>query len=295
MADKKYVDEVTGTATTGHEWDGIQELDTPMPKWWLWTLYACIVWGIGYVIAYPAFPISSTISESSALGWTSRGALAGRMEEVRAERSVFTDQIAAKSIEDVTADPDLLRFSQAGGAATFRAFCSQCHGGAGSGRPGGYPNLQDDDWLWGGSIDDIHNTILNGIRNEDSPDARFSEMPAFGRDGILGNEEIAQVVEHVVKISGQESDANLAGPGATIFAENCAACHAEDGTGDQSQGAPNLTDAIWLFGGDRDSIAETVRNSRYGVMPAWGFNGYLTDYEIKMVSIYVHSLGGGVK
>jgi cytochrome c oxidase cbb3-type subunit 3 len=294
MADKKYVDEVTGTETTGHEWDGIQELDTPMPKWWLYTLYATVIWSVGYVIAYPAFPISSSISESSALGWSSRGRVADQIAEARAAQSVFTDQIAAKSIEEVMADPDLLRFSQAGGAATFRAFCSQCHGGAGSGRPGGYPTLQDDDWLWGGSIEELHHTIANGIRNEESPDARFSQMPAFGADGILGGEEIAQVVEHVLNISGQEHDAALAAEGATVFAENCAACHGETGTGDKEQGAPNLTDAIWLYGGERENITQTVRYSRAGVMPAWAYNGYLSDYEIKMVAIYVHSLGGGL-
>jgi len=294
MADKKYVDEVTGTETTGHEWDGIQELDTPMPKWWLYTLYGTMVWAVGYVIAFPAFPLSSGVSESSALGWSSRGAVAGQIADARAAQAVFTDQIAAKSIEDVMADPDLLRFSQAGGAATFRAFCSQCHGGGGSGRPGGYPNLQDDDWLWGGTIEAIHTTITNGVRNETSPDARFSQMPAFGAGGILNNEQVAAVVEHVRAISGQEHDAALATEGAAIFAENCAACHGEEGRGNHDLGAPNLTDAIWLYGGDRDSIAETVRYSRAGVMPAWGFTGYLKDYEIKMVAIYVHSLGGGL-
>ena len=295
MADERRVDEVTGTETTGHSWDGIEELDTPMPKWWLWTLYATIIWSIGYVIAFPAFPISSGVSEASALGWSSRGQVAEQIAEAREAQSVFTDQIAAMEINEVAADDELARFSRAGGAATFRAFCSQCHGGAGAGRPGGYPNLQDDDWLWGGTLEEIHHTIANGVRNNTSDDARFSQMPAFGRDGILGNQEIAQVVEYVLNISGQEHDAALAEAGATVYAENCAACHGETGMGDQAQGAPNLTDAIWLFGGDRADIAYTVRNSRYGVMPAWAYNGYLTDYEIKMVAIYVHGLGGGVQ
>lgn len=295
MADKRRVDDVTGIETTGHEWDGIEELDTPMPKWWLWTMYGTIVFALIYVVLFPAFPLSSATSTASALGWSSRGQLADRVAEHRAAQSVFTDRIAAMDIKEVAADEELARFSRAGGAATFRAFCSQCHGAAGSGRPGGYPNLQDDDWLWGGTLEEIHHTIAHGIRNAESDDARFAQMPAFGADGILSGEEVSQVVEHVLNISGQEHDAALAAPGATIYEENCAACHGEEGKGDQSQGAPNLTDAIWLFGGDRDSIAHTVRYSRNGVMPAWGFNGYLTDYEVTMVSIYVHGLGGGVE
>lgn len=294
MADHRRVDDVTGTETTGHSWDGIEELDTPMPRWWLYTLYALIIWGVIYVFFYPAFPIGN-LSTGGLLGWSSRGAVAEDIAEARVARSVFTDQIAAKSIEEVMADADLSRFARAGGAATFRAFCSQCHGGAGAGRPGGYPNLQDDDWLWGGGVNDIHFTIANGIRNELSPDAHFSQMPAFGADGILDNEQVAQVVEYVLSISDQEHDAELAKTGSEVYAENCAACHGETGTGDQEQGAPNLTDAIWLFGGDREAITETVRFSRAGVMPAWAYNGYLTDYEVTMVAIYVHSLGGGTQ
>ena len=156
----------------------------------------------------------------------------------------------------------------------------------------GYPNLLDSDWLWGGTMEDIHYTVTHGIRNETDPDedARFSQMPAFGKDEILEKEEIDQVVQYVRKISGQENDANLAAAGETVFMDNCSSCHAEDGTGDKDQGAPNLTDAIWLYGGDVDTITYTVTNARFGVMPNW--NERLSEADIRAVATYVHSLGG---
>ncbi len=151
------------------------------------------------------------------------------------------------------------------------------------------PTLSDDDWLWGGSMEDIHLTISHGIRNEDDDDARYSEMPVFGE--ILEPEEIEQAVNYVMSLSGTPNDAGLVGAGETVFLDNCAACHMEDGTGDRDQGAPNLTDAIWLYGGDYDTLIETVTYSRYGVMPTW--TNRLSEAEIRAVAAYVHQLGGG--
>ena len=176
------------------------------------------------------------------------------------------------------------------GSAVFKTWCAQCHGSGAAGAKG-YPNLLDDDWLWGGSVEDIHATVAHGIRNEDSDDARYSEMPAFGRDELLEKEEISQVVNYVMSLSGEAQDASKVEAGSVVFADNCASCHAEDGTGDREQGAPNLADAIWLYGGDYATLSETVTNSRYGVMPAW--NTRLTEAQIRAVSSYVHQLGGG--
>jgi cytochrome c oxidase cbb3-type subunit III len=155
----------------------------------------------------------------------------------------------------------------------------------------GYPNLLDDDWLWGGDMEAIHTTITHGIRNTTDADARYSEMPAFGRDELLEGPQIDAVVQHVLAISGQEHDAGLAAEGTAVFAENCASCHGEEGKGNRELGAPNLTDAIWLYGGDADALHYTVWNARYGVMPNW--NARLSEADIRSVAVYVHGLGGG--
>jgi len=288
MADKPEVDEVTGTDTTSHEWDGIRELNTPLPKWWLYTFYACIVWAIGYTIAYPAWPLV-TGATKGLLGYSTRGAFAESMVANQAAQSVYTDKIAALKLDQIAADPELMQFAQSGGAAIFRNYCSQCHGAGAAGvQKSGYPNLLDDDWLWGGTREDIHTTIQHGIRYEADEDTRVSEMPAFGADEILTPEDIEAVAEHVLSLSG-------AGPentdGATIFAENCAACHGDNGQGDHSLGAPNLSDQIWLYGGEKERVVETITYARAGVMPAWA--GRLDEEQIKQVALYVHSLGGG--
>jgi cytochrome c oxidase cbb3-type subunit 3 len=174
----------------------------------------------------------------------------------------------------------------AGGQSVFGDNCAACHGSAAQGSPG-YPNLADDDWLWGGTLDEIHTTIQHGIRAGDD-DTRESDMPAFGHEDVLENAEIEQVVEYVMSLSGS-GDAKAADQ--EIFADNCAACHGDDGKGLPEVGAPNLTDAIWLYGGSREAVTETVTASRHGVMPAW--SGVLDDAQIKQLALYVHSLGGG--
>ena len=286
MAAENDRDEVTGTNTTGHEWDGIKELDTPMPRWWLWTFYATIVWGIGYTIAYPAWPLISSAT-SGFLGYSSRAEVAQTIEVASAAQSVYLDRIAALDVAEVAADQELMSFSMAGGAAVFRTTCSQCHGTGGGGAPG-YPNLLDDAWLWGGDLEAIHTTIAYGVRS-DHENTRFSQMPAFA--GALERNQIEAVVEHVRFLSGQDHDAALAETGAGVFAENCAACHGDDAKGMVEMGAPDLTDVIWLYGGDHETLMRTVTRGRGGVMPAW--SGRLTEAQIKEVAVYVHSLGGG--
>ena len=275
--------------TTGHSWDGIEEFNNPLPRWWLWTLYATIVWAIAYSIAYPAWPLLNGATPGL-LGWSTRADVAAEIKAVDDANAAIESRLASADLTTVSADPDLNSYAINAGAAVFQTWCSQCHGAGASGAKG-YPNLLDDDWLWGGSIEEIHFTVANGIRNEENDDARYSEMPKFGADELLEAEEIEQVVNHVLKISGQEADAELAAAGAVIFEDNCASCHAEDGKGDRDQGAPNLTDAIWLYGGDKDTIRETVTFARFGVMPTWAAR--LSESDINAVVTYVHQLGGG--
>ncbi|AXI45233.1 cytochrome-c oxidase, cbb3-type subunit III [Sulfitobacter sp. SK012] len=286
MSDLK-VDEETGVETTGHVWDGIEELNNPLPRWWLWTLYACIVWAIAYSIAYPAWPMLSGAT-SGVLGYSSRGEVAEDIAAHEAKNQGLVVEFAAVELAALDPASDLNRYAVARGGSVFRAQCSQCHGSGAAGGVG-YPNLLDNDWLWGGDMDNITHSIRHGIRNDTDDDARYSEMPAFSE--ILETEEIDAIVEYVTSLSMPEFDAGMAEMGTVLFQDNCASCHGEKATGDRDLGAPNLADAIWLYGGDREALKYTVENARFGVMPAWGQR--LTDADVRAVSVYVHSLGGG--
>jgi cytochrome c oxidase cbb3-type subunit 3 len=281
-------DSITGTPTTGHEWDGIKELNNPLPRWWLWTFYATIVWAIAYSIAYPAWPLINTAT-AGLLGYSSRANVAREIADARAAQGQWLERISTSSLDQIASDPELLAFARAGGAAAFRVNCVQCHGsGAAGGR--GYPNLNDDDWLWGGTLEQIHKTLENGIRFAGDADTRDSQMPAFA-DGILTPAQISDVAEYVLKISGQTSDAAAATRGEQVFAENCVSCHGEKSEGNRELGAPRLTDPIWLLNGSKDAIIAQIGHPRMGVMPAW--KGRLDENTIKQLAIYVHSLGGG--
>ncbi len=275
--------------TTGHVWDGIEEFNNPLPRWWLWTLYICIIWAIGYAIAYPAWPML-TRATPGLLGWSTRGDVAADIAAVQEANAEINARLASTELTQISADGNLNSFAVSSGAAVFKTWCAQCHGSGAAGAKG-YPNLLDDDWLWGGDIEAIHTTVSHGIRNDDDDDARYSEMPAFGRDELLEGAEIDQVVNFVMSLSGDAQDASQVAAGSVIYEDNCSACHAEDGTGDREQGAPNLTDAIWLYGGDYATLSETVSNARYGVMPSW--NQRLSEAQVRAVSLYVHQLGGG--
>ncbi len=284
---KGRVDKETGVETTGHSWDGIEELNNPLPRWWLWTLYACIVWAIGYTIAYPAWPMVSGAT-SGLLGFSTRAQVAEQITEHEAKNAQLVTDLLNADLAAISPSDDLHRYAVARGGSVFAAQCSQCHGSGAAGAKG-YPNLLDDDWLWGGDVDAIAYTINHGIRNETDPDARYSEMPAFGE--FLSGEEIDAVVEYVVSLSSGDVDSTLAQEGRTVFADNCASCHGDEGLGDRELGAPNIADALWLYGGDRETLHETVYNARFGVMPAWGQR--LSDEDVRAVALYVHGLGGG--
>jgi cytochrome c oxidase cbb3-type subunit 3 len=275
--------------TTGHEWDGIREYDNPMPRWWLWTFYITIIWGIGYTIAYPAWPGIKGATEGL-LGYSTRAEVAADIEAVNVQNEAINARLATVELSAIETDPELNGYAKSAGAAVFKTWCAQCHGSGAAGAKG-YPNLLDNDWLWGGDIEAIHGTVTAGIRNEENFDARYSEMPAFGRDELLETEQIDQVVNFVMSLSGDPKDASLVSDGALVYADNCASCHGDAALGDREQGAPNLADAIWLFGGSYDDIRETVYNSRFGVMPNWDTR--LTEAQIRAVAAYVHQLGGG--
>jgi cytochrome c oxidase cbb3-type subunit 3 len=290
MADeKKRIDEPTGTETVGHEWDGIEELNTPLPRWWLWTFYVTIFWAVAYTIVYPAWPM---ISEATAgvLGWSSRGQLEQQLAAEEAKRAPIIRAIAATPVEQLEGNPQLMQAAIEGGRAAFRVNCVQCHGSGAAGSKG-YPNLNDDDWLWGGDMKSIHYSIENGIRNPGHDSTRTSQMPAFGRDGLLQASEIDDLTYYVRAISRQRRVDAPARRGAALFANNCAACHGPGAKGNRDLGAPDLTDAIWLYGGDEESVRKSIHDARFGVMPRWGEK--LDPATVKMLTAYVHSLGGG--
>ena len=277
--------------TTGHEWDGIEEFNNPLPRWWVWVFYATIVWGIGYSVAYPAWPLISGATPGL-LGASTRADVAAEIQRFDDANAAIKQQLINAELTEVSANADLMGYAERAGAAVFKTNCAQCHGSGAAGVEGkGYPNLLDDDWLWGGDIENIHTTVTHGIRNTTDADARYSEMPKFGADELLEPQQIQEVVEYVLQLSGQEHDAALASAGQTVYVDNCAACHMEDGSGDQAQGAPKLSDAIWLYGGSREAITQTVTYARFGVMPNW--NTRLSEDEIRAVALYVHSRGGG--
>ncbi|HRO12028.1 cytochrome-c oxidase, cbb3-type subunit III [Amaricoccus sp.] len=289
MATKREVDEATQTETTGHEWDGIKELDTPMPRWWLWTFYATIVWGVIYTILFPAWPLV-TGATPGLLGYSSRGTVAAEIDAAAARNAALDARLIEADLATVENDPELLRFATAGGAAVFRNNCAPCHGAGASGVVGHYPNLLDDDWLWGGTLADIQQTVSHGVRFEADADTRFSQMPAFGE--MLAPEEIDALTAYVLSLSGQASDApGDVQAGAQLFADNCSSCHGEDGTGGRDFGAPNLADGIWLYGGDAAAVHTSISDARFGIMPAFGDR--LRPDEIAKVAVYVHTLGGG--
>ena len=291
MADpsNEKLDTVTGFKTTGHEWDGIAELNQPLPRWWLWIFYACILFSVGYWIVYPAWPLVFSAT-NGVIGWNSRTAVDEAIAQLQADRGPMVDKLSKTEIAAIKDDPELLDFTRAYGSIAFKEDCAPCHG-AGGGGAKGYPNLIDDDWLWGGSIDNIAHTIAYGVRNANS-DSRYSEMPAFGRDGILTGAQIRDVTQYVRSLSGlpvpHGSDLEA---GAKIFADNCASCHGDDARGDQEIGAPNLTDAIWLYGSATPDVVATITNARNSSMPAWSER--LDPTTLKALTFYVHNLGGG--
>jgi len=289
MAEQNDIDHVSDKTTTGHDWDGIKELNTPLPRWWVLTFYASIIWAVGYWVMYPAWPLLSSYS-TGMLHYSSRADVAvelANLEKIRGEKMLA---LGAASLADIEKDPALLALARARGKTVFGDNCAPCHGSGAAGAKG-YPNLNDDDWLWGGSLDQIMQTIQYGIRSGHQK-THDSAMLAFGKEGILKPEQIVTVANYIRSLSGLPTAQGYdAAAGAKIFAENCTSCHGDTGKGNQEFGAPNLTDKIWLYGSDEANLVETITNGRAGVMPAWAER--LDSSTIKAMAVYVHSLGGG--
>lgn len=288
MAEHNDIDQVSGTATTGHQWDGIKELNTPLPRWWVITFYITIVWSFGYWIVYPAWPMLWSHT-TGILQYSSRADVAvelANLEKIRGDKMV---KLGAAPLAEIEKDPALLALARARGKTVFGDNCAPCHGSGGAGAKG-YPNLNDDDWIWGGSLDKILETIQYGVRSGHAK-AHEGAMLAFGKEGVLKKEQIVTVANYVRSLSGLPTAKYDAAEGGKIFAENCAACHGDAGKGNQELGAPDLTDKIWLYGSDEATLIETINNGRAGVMPAWVER--LDPSTVKALTVYVHSLGGG--
>lgn len=282
----KRIDEPTGVETVGHEWDGIEELNNPLPRWWLWTFYMTIVWALIYVVLYPAWPLLEKGTEG-VLGWTSRGQLADEMSAEELRRAPVLEAIAATPLERLPENSELMNLAVSGGAAAFRVHCVQCHGANAAGFEG-FPNLTDDEWLWGGDLRSIEYTLINGIRHPGDAETRTSLMPAFGRDGLLDAGQINQVTQYVLSMTDR---AQPTAAGAELYANNCSVCHGADGGGLRAFGTPSLNDAVWLYGSSEAQVHRQIAEPRHGVMPAW--EDRLDPATIKMLAAYVHSLGGG--
>jgi len=282
------VDAATGTATTGHEWDGIRELNTPLPKWWLYIFYATIVWSLGYWVVYPAIPLASSFTKG-VINYSSRAEVIAEVAQLTSARAPMVAQLAKASFDEIQKDTKLLTFARAQGKAAFGDNCAPCHG-AGGGGSKAFPNLADDDWLWGtGTLDDIQTTLTHGIRSTD-PQTRQGNMPAFG-DGVLKPTEISAVADYVRSLTvldvDKTADLKL---GQKIYVENCAACHGEDARGNHDLGSPNLSDQIWLYGSAKPTIVEGITKGRGGMMPNWGER--LDAGTIKALAVYVRTIGG---
>ncbi len=288
MADQRKRDEHTGFDDTGHEWDGIRELDRPLPRWWLWVWYASILTAVIMWILLPAWP-GLTGNTPGVLHLSDRAKVARDLKALAVQRGLEGRMLNDASLEQIEKDPKLQAYSLAAGQSIFGDNCATCHGQGGTGGKG-YPNLRDDVWLWGGTLEDIQHTITVGVRSGQS-DARVSQMPAFGRDQMLKAGEIDDLTEYVVALSHRPANAAAAARAAPIFAQQCVACHGPTGTGNQALGAPNLTDADWLYGSDRAAIHGQIWNGRGGVMPSW--RARFDPATIKALAVYIHANAGG--
>ncbi len=253
--------------TTGHNYDGIEEYDNPLPAWWFNMFVITIVWGIAYLIAYPGMG-----NFKGLLGWTQIEQYENRVAEAESRFRAERDRYLAMSVEDIADDPAVRKM----GMRMFGNNCAQCHGSDAKGSYG-FPNLTDDDWLWGGDPASIKATLVNG---------RQAVMPEWS--AILGDKGIQETTEYLLQMNGRDVDTALAEKGEAHFATYCVACHTAEGTGNMALGAPDLTNGIWLYGGTREQIAHTLRAGRNGQMPA--FKDTLSEDKIHILTAYVYGL-----
>jgi len=285
------VDTHSGVETTGHEWDGIRELNNPLPRWWRFIFWGSVVFAIVYWVLMPAWPALPGMQGHTpgVLQQSDRDDVSAAVSAARQERSALGAQLMGRDATDILKNHELSQLALSLGDSAFGDNCATCHGSGGRGAKG-YPRLADDVWLWGGSLEEIEYSIRHGIRTG-SDEARFSEMPAFGRDQFLTQDQIGDLVEYVTALSGRSAERPAVLRAAPVFQKECSSCHGVEGRGDRTKGAPNLTDADWLYGGDRVSVRRTIFGPRNGVMPAW--QDRFDDATIRALAVYVHSLGGG--
>jgi cytochrome c oxidase cbb3-type subunit 3 len=287
-------DPVSGRETTGHIWNGIKELDTPVPKGVLLFLIVTHIFAFAWWVLMPTWPVGNTYTKG-VLEVDQRRSVEQHLLESQEGRASWTRRIESESFAQIEADPRLMAIVRSTGHQLFGDNCAACHGVDGKGGKN-YPNLTDNDWIWGGTTEQIAQTMRIGV-NSDHPQARVSQMPSFGRDGILDADKVKSAATYVYALSHPEyvTAANRAAisAGGQVFQENCSVCHGENARGNQDLGAPNLTDTHWLYGGDLSQIVETVHGGRQGHMPTW--DERLTDAQIKILALYVHDLGAGAR
>lgn len=264
---KSRPDEVASGESMGHEWDGLQELNNPLPRWWLWLFYITIIFGLGYLVVFPGLG-----NFKGVIGWSSTGEYAAEVQQADANYGPIFAAFAAKPIATLAKDPDAIK----AGERLYSSYCSQCHGSDAGGTTH-FPNLSDNDWLWGGEPETIKATIMNG---------RTGVMPAMGPS--LGEQGVEQVAAYVQSLSGRQVDAAAAEAGKEKFNTLCAVCHTAEGTGNKALGAPNLTDTTWLHGGTAAAIKQTITNGRNNVMPA--HKEFLGDDKSHLLAAYIYSL-----
>lgn len=279
----------TGYLTTGHEWNGIKELNTPVPRAVYFFLIATALFSLGYWILFPAFPLGWTYTKGM-LGVDQRTTVNEALQRASLDRESWTKQIESNSYQAVQADPALMTIVRQTGRALFGDNCAACHGLQAKGSKG-FPNLTTESWLWGGDPETIAETIRVGI-NANHPSTRVAQMLAFGRDNILPRADVENVVSYVQSLSDRAAVEQIPQErlesGKTIFAANCASCHGDDGKGKSDLGAPDLTDHNWIHGGDPQSIFTTVWHGRQGQMPAW--ENRLNSLERKILTLYLVDL-----
>lgn len=285
-------DPVTGRKTTGHEWNGIKELDTPVPRGVLLFLVVTHLWAIGWWFFAPAWPLGTTYTKGI-LDLSQKQTVEESIIEGQNQRATWATRIENESYDTILADQDLMQIVRGTGRQLFGDNCAACHGVDGRGRAN-YPDLTDDDWLWGGGPELIEQTMRVGI-NSQHPDSRIAQMPSFGRDGMLERDQVRSVASYVYSLTNPDYSTPTTLPqitaGQEVFVATCAACHGEDAKGNREMGAPNLTDGRWIYGGDLQSIIASVHGGREGHMPTW--DERLTNTEIRLLSLYVHDLGTG--
>lgn len=289
MGHEKY-DPATGQMTTGHEWNGIEELDTPVPAVVLFFLAATTLFAVIYWLLMPSWPLGYTYTKGL-LGIDQREVLAKQIRDANAARSVWTERIATLDFAQIAADPVLMRRVRETGQTLFKDNCAVCHGANGGGGPG-FPNLAARSWLWGGDPQSLSETIRVGI-NSSHPQTRVSQMMPFGVGGVLDSGKIHSVAAYVRSLSGQGlsgEDRARVEAGREVFTVNCSTCHGENAKGMREFGAPDLTDHNWMYGGDAQSVFTSIFVGRQGHMPHW--EGRLSSVDIKILALYVGSLGG---